>query len=346
MLPPTYYDPAYANVPVLANSAAQSAPDKTHAWKDGGSFGFHDVLDALNPLQHIPVVSTLYRWATGDEPGNVAEIVGDGIYGGPIGLAAGLLSVAFKAETGEDPGQAVVASLTGADQPKVTLGAATPQSGTAQAAAAAAATAAATGSLAAAPAHIVPASVAATGSLVPASTALPMPAAAQPQLIQAGPPHPFLPLYRSAPPISQNTATAPAEQAFIAQNAAFQRGGPAQRSPGSQQTAPIPLQLTGPQLGFVPRPIAGAPVGAAAPATGAAPTTPFPLPSNAATATTATTAVTTASPTPAGTALPPGLPQNAPVDIPQRMMDALDKYARMQQQQQQQQRGQQLDVAP
>lgn len=337
MLPPTYYDPAYTNVPVLADSAAQGARDKTHAWKDGGSFGFHDVLDALNPLQHIPIVSTLYRWATGDEPGNVAEIVGDGLYGGPIGLAAGLLSVAFKAETGEDPGQAVVASLTGADQPKVTLGAATPQSGSAQAAAAAAsaaaATAAATGSLAAAPAHIVPASVAATGSLVPAAAALPMPAPARPQLIEAGPPHPFLPLYRSPPPVLQNTSAAPAEQAFIAQNAAFQRGAAVQRSPGSQQTAPIPLQLTGPQLGFAPRPIAAASVGAAAPAT------PFPLPPNA-----TATAATAAAPTPAGTALPPGLPQNAPVDIPQRMMDALDKYARMQQQQQQ--RGQQLDVAP
>src|SRR5215469_3674922 len=56
----------------------EPAPSRTHAWKDGGSFGFHDLLDTINPLQHIPVVSAIYRWLTGDTPGNVARIVGDG----------------------------------------------------------------------------------------------------------------------------------------------------------------------------------------------------------------------------------------------------------------------------
>ena len=36
------------------------------AFGDDG-FGFDDVLDAINPLQHIPIVSTIYRAITGDK---------------------------------------------------------------------------------------------------------------------------------------------------------------------------------------------------------------------------------------------------------------------------------------
>ena len=49
------------------------------------SFGFSDIVDMINPLQHIPVVSNLYQSATGDTMGSVAQIVGGAIFGGPIG---------------------------------------------------------------------------------------------------------------------------------------------------------------------------------------------------------------------------------------------------------------------
>src|SRR5579864_246859 len=87
-------------------------PPKSHDWKNG-TFSFHDVLDALNPLQHLPIIATIYRWLTGDEPGNVARIVGDGLYGGVIGLGAGAVSVAVREEWGKDPGAMVVSLVTG-----------------------------------------------------------------------------------------------------------------------------------------------------------------------------------------------------------------------------------------
>ncbi|MGB6086494.1 MAG: hypothetical protein WBF74_07845, partial [Parvibaculum sp.] len=34
-----------------------------------GEFGFSDFLDVINPLQHIPIVSSIYRELTGDELG-------------------------------------------------------------------------------------------------------------------------------------------------------------------------------------------------------------------------------------------------------------------------------------
>jgi hypothetical protein len=89
-----------------------AAETRTHAWKDG-AFGFHDLLDVINPLQHVPVVGAIYRWMTGDVPGNVAQLAGDALYGGPIGFAAGLVGIAFKKETGKDPGAMAIALLGG-----------------------------------------------------------------------------------------------------------------------------------------------------------------------------------------------------------------------------------------
>ena len=332
MLPPTYYDPTVMNVSVAAANQAGPDPSTNHAWKNG-SFSFHDVLDTLNPLQHIPIIDTLYRWVTGDQPGNVARIVGDGIYGGPIGLGVGMLSAAFEAETGKDPGQAVIAAITGADDAKVTLGAAAAQPAGSAPPTTAATPAAAPASAAVPPFAAMPPAV--TGATGP----MPMPTAAQPPSIVSGPPHPFIPLYRSPPTLTPatipaNPATSAAnasEQAFMAQSAAYQRSLYGQRAAGTQQTAPIPLQLTGPQLPFVPvRPAASA---AAAPSV-------TPAPVAATTPSSVTAPASTAAPAAAG-ALPQTVP---PADIPQRMMDALDKYQRMQQQTQQ--RGQQLDMAP
>ena len=45
------------------------------AEEDGLSF--KDFLDILNPLQHIPLVNTIYRKATGDRPGALSRIIGE-----------------------------------------------------------------------------------------------------------------------------------------------------------------------------------------------------------------------------------------------------------------------------
>ncbi|MBT5663730.1 MAG: hypothetical protein HOJ06_00205, partial [Rhodospirillaceae bacterium] len=62
---------ASIDLPTNPNSAgAQSA----FFGEDGLTFG--DVLDIINPLQHIPVVSTLYRELTGDEISPGARMAG------------------------------------------------------------------------------------------------------------------------------------------------------------------------------------------------------------------------------------------------------------------------------
>ncbi len=72
-------------------SSAPATPARWHLWA-GKSFSFHDVLDAINPLQHLPIIGTIYRHLTGDTIGNAARVVGDTLYGGPIGLATTLVN--------------------------------------------------------------------------------------------------------------------------------------------------------------------------------------------------------------------------------------------------------------
>ena len=65
------------------------------------SFSFNEFIDVINPLQHIPVVSTLYRNFTGDEISPVAQIVGGGLFGGVIGGVASLVNAAMQEHTGQ-----------------------------------------------------------------------------------------------------------------------------------------------------------------------------------------------------------------------------------------------------
>jgi hypothetical protein len=96
------------------NPIAQGpAPAAAKAQSEGFSFG--DFLDIINPLQHIPVISTLYRHLTGDEIGVPEKIAGDGLYGGVIGLACSLGDALFQEITGKNVGDTVYAFVTGQD---------------------------------------------------------------------------------------------------------------------------------------------------------------------------------------------------------------------------------------
>ncbi|HYD32628.1 MAG TPA: hypothetical protein VEB64_17430 [Azospirillaceae bacterium] len=85
-----------------------------------GDMSFWDFLDVINPLQHIPVVSTLYRAVTGDTLGQPARVMGGLLYGGPIGLMAGVVSSVVEQETGKDPGEHVLALFDGPDEAAAT----------------------------------------------------------------------------------------------------------------------------------------------------------------------------------------------------------------------------------
>lgn len=73
-------------------------------WFGQNGADFSDLIDVVNPLQHIPIVNTIYRELTGDEIGAAPRLAGGTLYGGPIGLAASAVNLGVEAMTGDDIG--------------------------------------------------------------------------------------------------------------------------------------------------------------------------------------------------------------------------------------------------
>ena len=101
---------------VSAAAAPAAAASGRSAWHDRQGFGFRDILDIINPLQHLPVISSLYRWITGDRPGEAAQVAGDALYGGPIGVAFSLVGAMLQDKDGHDAGERVLAALFDKDK--------------------------------------------------------------------------------------------------------------------------------------------------------------------------------------------------------------------------------------
>lgn len=332
-----------AYIPYLNGQISQPAPDdgKPHLWGQKG-FRFHDLLDAINPLQHLPVISTVYRWITGDTIGNIPRIVGDALYGGIPGFVSGLFGVLLKEETGKDVGEHVVATLFGDSKSTPTPPAQSAQQPelTTEQAAALMHTPIDTSELApppavAAAASATPASTAASASPAASNAAAPTPAVATPAVTPAAasvtaapvkPDHPPIPLARGIGMSVGAPTVAPAitvmrdtvANAFLTQAAERQRQmlGAGASAPAQNgrvlSSQPVPLQLPPGSLSFMSRPSATL---ASAP--------PSPLPAVAPAA-------------------------GGPVDISQKMLNALDKYVALQKQNtaNRDARGAQVDVSP
>jgi len=108
---------AYNGKHNMASDAFQALRDARAKGEPTNSMSFNDLIDTINPLQHIPVVSTIYRDLTGDKISNQARIAGGALYGGVIGLAVSMLNSAVDMATGEDIGGHVMATLFGSDTP-------------------------------------------------------------------------------------------------------------------------------------------------------------------------------------------------------------------------------------
>jgi len=76
---------------------------------DNGAGLFDAALDAVNPLQHIPGVSNIYRGVTGDEINPVASMAGGFLFGGPLGFAVGAASSFIEILTGKSPAEHAMA---------------------------------------------------------------------------------------------------------------------------------------------------------------------------------------------------------------------------------------------
>lgn len=103
-----------AAAPDTPRPDAKTSPSTVAAQDEtDGEFGFDDFLDIINPLQHIPIVSTLYRELTGDEISAPARIFGGTLFGGPTGFVSAVANTFFDEIAGEDVGTSVLAFFGG-----------------------------------------------------------------------------------------------------------------------------------------------------------------------------------------------------------------------------------------
>ena len=103
-----------ASVAAIPAVPVQPEPSLASHW-GLADFSFHDLLSIVNPLQHLPIVSTVYRAITGDTIRPFERIAGDSLYGGLWGFVSSVANVGYQEITGKDFGDTVLAFLEGKD---------------------------------------------------------------------------------------------------------------------------------------------------------------------------------------------------------------------------------------
>ena len=91
------YDSILDNVLTLQEQPVSAPP----AAQDQ-EFGFADLVDMVNPLQHIPVADHLYRAMTGDTIKPISKLIGSSLFGGPLGAGGAVVNMIVERETGDD----------------------------------------------------------------------------------------------------------------------------------------------------------------------------------------------------------------------------------------------------
>ncbi len=110
--------------PVSPTASAAGSDFTASFWGDDG-FSFGDFLDLINPLQHIPIVGTLYRAATGDDISMGSSILGGGLFGGILGAGAAVVNAVIKEATGGEIVDHITAMFSDGEAPR-TVDAAAP----------------------------------------------------------------------------------------------------------------------------------------------------------------------------------------------------------------------------
>ncbi len=89
------YAPSHADPAQATGLAYETAPNNDE-------YTFEDLVDMINPLHHVPVIGNIYRKLTGDTIKPMSNIIGGGVFGGPIGAIGSTINTLVKSTTGKD----------------------------------------------------------------------------------------------------------------------------------------------------------------------------------------------------------------------------------------------------
>ncbi len=84
----------------FSNTAPVQKSDFKLFGEDGFTFG--DLIDIVNPLQHIPIVNKIYQRMTGDTIAPAMQVAGGALFGGPFGALASLATLAIESALSND----------------------------------------------------------------------------------------------------------------------------------------------------------------------------------------------------------------------------------------------------
>jgi hypothetical protein len=102
-----------ARDPHVPAQTPPATPKKQFTLWEKDAFAFGDFIDILNPLQHIPIVATLYRNLTDDKIGLAPRVIGGALWGRIGGLVGGAVNAFVDWFTGKDVGDHVYAAFFG-----------------------------------------------------------------------------------------------------------------------------------------------------------------------------------------------------------------------------------------
>jgi len=87
----------------LINASNNKSPvnEETSIFGEDG-FTFGDIIDIVNPLQHIPIVNAIYRKISGDTIAPAMQIAGGALFGGPLGAVISFVTTTFQSQFNTD----------------------------------------------------------------------------------------------------------------------------------------------------------------------------------------------------------------------------------------------------
>ena len=105
--------PRGINVPDSTRVNAEKKAEKSFNLWENSKMGFGDFVDIINPLQHIPIIATIYRNRTGDTLGIASRVIGGALWGRIGGFVTGAVNGVVDWLTGKDVGDHIYSAFFG-----------------------------------------------------------------------------------------------------------------------------------------------------------------------------------------------------------------------------------------
>ena len=103
--------PTDSNASELRQTKAGKKSEKSFSLWENSQMGFGDFVDIINPLQHLPIIGTIYRNRTGDTLGFASRVIGGALWSRIGGFATGAINGVVDWITGKDIGDHIYSAF-------------------------------------------------------------------------------------------------------------------------------------------------------------------------------------------------------------------------------------------